>query len=420
MKSKEINIFIIIILCIIGCSKKEETIKENTKIKQDFFSALTIKEIDSILLKDYNMKSEGLFIQTKKINDSISYSVVINDKTEGFGKLTLIKKGKTIYKAKKSKLLPKVLARKSGNTKEEPQVYCDIHDEGDPECIFTVQELKEVVLNAKRYTREDFIEQLENLVFLNMLDYAELQYLNAISFIDDLWEQNNGYRKIRYNLEDFPCQKQILERMIATTSPLTKLLKEIFDSSDKINLTFLNKDFDAFQAEARINPNISKNFDGSYTIYIELNNNFLRRSTDLGIVATTLHESIHAYMLHLHQQGQLSKTSGKYTKLEELLTEFYNGKRNKKLSIDLHNEHHNVMKDFISKIGKTIYEFAEENGIKVSRSYCNHLAWGTMHNTPLFEAMLSEAEQIEYNNIFYTEAYNEQNEDYVPQGTPCN
>lgn len=64
-------------------------------------------------------------------------------------------------------------------------------------------------------------------------------------------------------------------------------------------------------------------------------------------------------MLHLYQQNILSKVDNDYSKLEELLTELYNGKRGETLKKMLHEENHTVMKGFINEIGNAVYKYAK-------------------------------------------------------------
>ena len=270
----------------------------------------------------------------------------------------------------------------------------------------------------------------------NIFNYLVSQYFNqqALDFVMELIDYVNYYNitfdyelneiidfnnKIFY-LIDKPCQNQIVKDILTVSSPLTDLINQTFNSSEKVNVKFSNgnlpdNDGDGLpDGNAYTNPFYSGNAN-NFSISIRFDNSFLETSTDLGIVAVTLHELIHAQLIQLYIKGELISTSTQYEDLLNAFIAFYNDP-NQNTFDPLDNEIHNAMNNFIEQIGNSIYNYANSKNINVSAQYCINLAWGTMSGTELFQEVLTQTEQINNNNIF---AY-EQDNMAQATGTPCN
>ncbi|WP_445455756.1 hypothetical protein [Flavobacterium sp. HNIBRBA15423] len=221
------------------------------------------------------------------------------------------------------------------------------------------------------------------------------------------------YNEIIY-LVNKPCQNQIIKDIMAISSPFTNLIKQTFNSSENVNLKFSNGTIQ--EGSAYTNPFYYGN-NNNFTISILFDNTFLDTSTDLGIIATTLHELVHAYLMKLYLKGELVSVSSNYNDLLNAFIAFYDNQVDDTF-ITLDNEIHNAMKDFIDKMGNSIYNYAISKNINVTPDFCVNLAWGTMSGTELFNEVLTPTQQLINNNIYAIEQDNIQSEG--AKGIPCN
>lgn len=219
-------------------------------------------------------------------------------------------------------------------------------------------------------------------------------------------------KRIIYDINR-PCQKQIVKDILNISSPFTELIRQTFNNSDNANIKFSN------EANVPGNGNTSPIYSGTpqnFIIKIKFSNTFLDNSTNLGIVATSLHELVHAYLMNLYLKGTLVATNSDYNTLQNAFITFYDNQVQDTFD-PLDNEIHNAMKDFISKMANSIYNYAISKNISVTPDFCEKLAWGTMSGTDLFAEALTPAQQTENNNIYVYEQDN-----ILPQakGIPCN
>ena len=210
-----------------------------------------------------------------------------------------------------------------------------------------------------------------------------------------------------------PCQNQVVKDVLSISSPLTNLINVTFGANNKVNVKFSNTNIP--NANAQTNP-FYYGTASNFTISIAFDNTFLETSTDLGIVAVTLHELVHAQLLQLYIKGQLtSANSTQYNDLLNAFIAFYDNQVQDTFDV-LDNEIHNAMEDFIVKIGNSLYNYANSKNIDVTLQYCIDLAWGTMSGYELFNEILTSSQQINCNNIF---AYEQDNLSEA-KGNPCN
>ncbi|BCY27672.1 hypothetical protein [Flavobacterium okayamense] len=218
-----------------------------------------------------------------------------------------------------------------------------------------------------------------------------------------------------------PCQKEIVKKIMSVSSPLTNLIKNTFNTSENINVKFWNGDISSYNSNTNAYTSPIYNGNSSnYIINIGFDDAFLDNSTDLAIVAVTLHELTHAYFISQYLQGNLNANDSDYENLLNAFIAFYEN-----VSPDtaepLDNEIHNAMNNYIDQIANGIYNYSQQQNIEnVSVDYCIFLAWGTMHSTDLFEEMLTPSQQALANNIFLTEQNNQVYDNAIPvKGTPC-
>ncbi|RRO12428.1 hypothetical protein [Flavobacteriaceae bacterium 14752] len=221
-----------------------------------------------------------------------------------------------------------------------------------------------------------------------------------------VWED-----RIIYSI-DKDCQNQIIKDLLNTSSPLTNLINQVFNSNNKVNVKFSNTNIP--EGNAFTNPIPFGNSE-NFTINIVFDNNFLDNSTNIGIAVTALHELVHAQLMQLFINGDLTSNSSNYNDLLNAFIAFYDNQVPDTFST-LDNEIHNAMIDFIENIGNSLFNYTNAHGIDITPEEAVKLAWGSMSGTELFDNVLSESEQTENNNLLFYEQENE------PQakGTPCN
>lgn len=240
--------------------------------------------------------------------------------------------------------------------------------------------------------------------------FAE-EAINALMDGGEVDFENRIIDRITINM---PCQKQIIKDILAVSSPFTNVIKQTFNSSDNVNIRLQNGNFGAGNATTDP-PTLNEVNSGSYIIDILYDNSYLQNASDLSIVATTLHELVHAYLITLYFKGDLICENPSYGNLLTAFINFYQD--NDQVTFDEYdNQQHNAMADFMNKMANSIYNYAQLKNIHVTPEYCYKLACGTNTGTASFANTYNTTQQLEYNNI-YT---HEQNGDTQAQGTPCN
>jgi hypothetical protein len=210
-----------------------------------------------------------------------------------------------------------------------------------------------------------------------------------------------------------PCQKEIIKNIIATCSPLTELIDNTFNSNDRTNLEFLTGNLPIGNA---LTYPYYWGDQQNYILKIKLDDSYLDSATNLSIVANTVHELVHAHLINLFLNGQLTATNTNYNTLQNAFITFYEHQVQDTAN-PLDDEIHNAMIDFIDQIANAIYAYSQTYNIpNVTNEYCKQLAWGTMYNTDLFQTTLTSQQQIDYGNITAIEQDNMAG----AIGTPCN
>lgn len=277
-----------------------------------------------------------------------------------------------------------------------------------------------------QYLQHNFNTQTGSVDFqvsefvISCLNYLAInEFTNeSQSFIIDCIEsvKNNGVVDLDNNiiyLIDKPCQNEVLKNIISTSSPFTNLIRQTFNTSDKVNLKISNGDLPN-AAAAYTNPFFYGD-SNNFTINIRLDNQYLNNATDLSIVAVTLHELVHAYLMNLYLKGNLVAENSSYNNLMNAFLNFYKD-RNDITFNELDSQIHNAMSDFIQKMGNSIYNYAQLKNVQgVTVDYCIGLAWSTMNGYELFEEILTSTKQIEYAQI----GYNEENNTGNKKGKTC-
>lgn len=211
---------------------------------------------------------------------------------------------------------------------------------------------------------------------------------------------------------DKPCQKEIINDILDTSSPFTDIIQQTFNTNDNVNLRISNTNLP--QGNAATSP-VPFGSPDNYTINIKFDNSYLNTATDLSIVTSLLHELIHAYLIDLYLKDQLIATNQDYTNLLSAFIGFYKDS-NQVTFTGLDNEIHNAMADFMQKMATSIYNYAQSKGMtNVDMNYCAALAWSSMQDTDLYNEVLTPQQKYNYSQI----GYNEQENTGRKKGTKC-
>lgn len=214
-------------------------------------------------------------------------------------------------------------------------------------------------------------------------------------------------------LIDKPCQNGVIKDLLAVSSPFIEVIQNTFNTSDKVNLEFINGTLPTPDGAAFTLP-LPLGEPDNYLLTIKFADSHLEEATDLAIVATALHEMVHAYLIDLYLKDQLTAQNTNYDTLMDAFLNFYT-ESNQVTFQELDDEIHNAMADFMQKMANSIYNYAQSKNINVSVDYCIGLAWSTMYGYDLYNEVLTPQQKLDYAQI----GYNEQNNTGTKKGSKC-
>ncbi|WP_046757997.1 hypothetical protein [Kordia jejudonensis] len=209
------------------------------------------------------------------------------------------------------------------------------------------------------------------------------------------------------SLENYPCQKKIIKEAYSLRTPILDLFRDIFESSvvvtpnaGTINVTYRADNLGSILYSANTLPNPSDNAQSFKTTYNTL---LLDNCTDLKLAGTTVHEAIHAVLLHYFYTGGLVVTSSNANPTYKELVEAFVAHREQ--IGDSNTPQHNYMVNLKDMISDAIYlwattksnytdaQFSEfdsnpndtiQDGLK---EFCKILAWSGLMNTTSFNEL---------------------------------
>ncbi|MCB0486607.1 MAG: hypothetical protein KDC47_10465, partial [Flavobacteriaceae bacterium] len=215
--------------------------------------------------------------------------------------------------------------------------------------------------------------------------------------------------------EDYPCQSVIIEDSFQRSAPLSKLILNVFDSDDSgYNLVFWNDTSIGDETAGGTYP-ISENSMWNYgklDINIGLSNALLDNSTDLAIVTTTIHESLHGLFIYMMETGKLTVDNSSNNQDLSTFVRLF-------LEMQIKNEKfpnitpsvaqvdsfmHNYMTNFVEDIATVVSAYGKSAGYSLPFSYYRDLSWlGLVDSLELIlwheGENLSEEEQAELDRI---------------------
>lgn len=207
------------------------------------------------------------------------------------------------------------------------------------------------------------------------------------------------------NLTD-PCAKAIFSA-IEIEIIKKKLLQEIMQPTAKVNLTF---------AES-----ILKLFNDSNTFNLSINNDYLKKATDLSIARTIIHEMPHAYINTLFYDHREFDSFDYHQKLVEYAN--ING-----YGTDMSRIQHEFMGQYVDAMAASLLIWDEKYGSKINLrwEYYRSMAYGGLRytdsngndvDTDSFKALVPKASERDKIKIILT---NEKDGNYNAKGKKCN
>jgi hypothetical protein len=173
-----------------------------------------------------------------------------------------------------------------------------------------------------------------------------------------------------------PCASEIFDQIkngglisavSVTGTEFSKSILDLLNRSQKYDFVIFNSS--NISENGKTTTRVFNQNTGKYDVKIELSNNYLNQATQLSVVRTIIHESIHAYLLHeqyINSTGDLYQDLTKYA--------FSNGySQGNQL-------HHEFMPQFIDAIAYSLWSWDMAYGSKgqIPLSYMKDLAWGGM------------------------------------------
>jgi hypothetical protein len=196
-------------------------------------------------------------------------------------------------------------------------------------------------------------------------------------------------------LEDYPCQKNIIEDIILISQPISELFQEIFIDSDRAQLIFKVENLAQLEGG---NTNWAGNNDNEHLFEITLNSYRLENSTNLDIINTIVHEYTHAVLLYFfYASPNFDIDLNNPPSYAELVQQF-----------SLHREiiggnnspsQHEYMANFVSDIAEICLAWCEQNGMDVDLDYLIEISWGGMTDTETFNLLYPEGSNERFNII---------------------
>jgi len=228
---------------------------------------------------------------------------------------------------------------------------------------------------------------------------------------------------------NYPCQSMIVSEAVGVCSPLTSLVLNAFEANEGTNLVFsisnqITGNGSTFPI-ALYNPTTH-----TCDVKIKIRESYITTATDLSIARTVIHETVHALLIYMHEEGKFYLPSGIVNPTFSDLAEAYTLALYNENANGLGQSHHEYMVDLVEDIATSLSAFGSSLGYQLPFTYYRKMAWSGdllpffepkyLQNgnfTPEYLTILNTnvAEQENSNN--YTDGYGNQ---ITPKGIPAN
>ena len=198
-------------------------------------------------------------------------------------------------------------------------------------------------------------------------------------------------KKIIDSLKGYKCAQDILKQMPNLNNDLARLLKDTFDTNDKVNITFKAKEG---MGSVDGNKSFTEYKNGVFNTTIDLNADVLKYATQEYILVTMYHEFIHAYLSYQVSTLPYDQYTAKFPKVSEYEVKDSNGNIIKKYA--LIKDHKNYG-SFIESLKNSIISF---NPV-ITSSYAEALAKnGIVESLTENESKINRNERDTRNNEY--------------------
>jgi hypothetical protein len=203
---------------------------------------------------------------------------------------------------------------------------------------------------------------------------------------------------IFYNeFEDYPCHKEVLRDAISICSPLTQVVLDVFEANDYVNLIFKTSD----QIIENANTTLFSTYNSSNStcnITITFRESYLETATDLSIARTTIHESLHAILVYMFEEGLLESDDGTPLEgFENVLGAYLSYLSG--LPPNFGTSQHELMSEMVQDMATSLSSYGQSSGYSYPFSFYEKLCWGGLTGTESFDALYPELIDSSLGNI---------------------
>ena len=396
-----------------------------------------------LLLKINNQIQSLVFSMHASGNASQAYfsgEIIITDLEGNFVNGYRVANGLITTQLRKANTAAKTFSAAKNNN-----VVCPDHGEctEGSNCVLCLQELEEVVVGAGSGNSGGQVQ------YVDLNDFPGIDEGGADGPDMGLdWDygpgegaspdDNNAEENIVIDpqfSQDYPCQSDIVQQAYGLCSPLTQLILDIFEANEGTNLVY--KSF----SDAQMQSAGSEITAYTNTVYfynpvthtcdvtVRIRESYLETATDLSIVRTVLHESLHATFVYMLEEGLLTLPDGTadpdFADLVNAHLDYISD-----LPANLNKAHHELMVSFVGDIATSLSEYGQQNGYNLSPQFYNDMAWaGLTHikdeygnlviNSLFTEAVPNADDRDRIINRLAAEAANQTVGAQTPSGQPC-
>lgn len=188
--------------------------------------------------------------------------------------------------------------------------------------------------------------------------------------------------------DDFPCHKEVIREAISVCSPLTQVVLDVFEANDYVNLVFETSNTMSANASTTLFSEYDAN-SGACNITITFRESYLETATDLSIARTTVHESLHAILVYMYEEGLLQvddETSLEgFEDILDAYIDYLSG-----LPANFGSSHHELMTEMVEDMATSLSSYGLDAGYSYPFSFYEKLCWGGLLETDSFNTLFPE------------------------------
>lgn len=174
--------------------------------------------------------------------------------------------------------------------------------------------------------------------------------------------------------ENYPCQEMVVTDAYGVCSPLTQLVLDVFESSDNTNLVFSVSS--TMSGNGNTFPVAMYNFKTkTCDVKVNIRESYLTTATDLSIARTIIHESVHALLVQMYEEGKFLLPDGTTDPNFANLADAYTKALETNDASGLGLPQHEYMSNLVEDIATSLSAYGNQNGYNLPFSYYEKLSW---------------------------------------------